>query len=175
MMPGSGLNQSGMMNGISSSSGASSSHHHNAIEPAEDDGIDDSLSSKQVSASRFNRNHRLLNEIFSEYCVPDGRSIITQQRMEQLKKQVHSLEMHHDKLKQELQLIEDKFETKKRKILQNSDDFYNELNKQKEFIITDEQKTQFFNKHYEQLQKQWKEHCDRFLVANSNKVIIFKK
>ena len=36
--------------------------------------------------------------------------------MEQLKKQVTSLELHQEKLKQELQLIEEKNELKKKKI-----------------------------------------------------------
>lgn len=100
-----------------------------AIEPAEDDGIDDSLSVRHVAANRFNRNHRLLNEIFNEYTVPDNRSIVTSQRMEQLKKQVTSLELHQEKLKQELVNIEEKYELKKKKILDASTDFQSELDK----------------------------------------------
>ena len=49
--------------------------------------------------------------------------------MEQLKKQVHSLEQHQEKLKQELSLIEEKNEAKKRKILNASADFDKELSK----------------------------------------------
>lgn len=113
----------------------STSLSHYAIEPAEDDGIDDGQTSKHIASSRFTRNHRLLNEIFSEYCVQDNRSIVTMQRMEQLKKQVTSLELHQDKLKQELQLIEDKYENKKRKFLNSSKDFENEMNKVNDFGI----------------------------------------
>lgn len=102
---------------------------HYAIEPAEDDGIDDSLSVRHVASNRFNRNNRLLNEIFNEYTVADNRSIVTSQRMEQLKKQVTSLELHQDKLKQELQTIEEKYELKKKKILDSSSDFQTELEK----------------------------------------------
>jgi SWI/SNF-related matrix-associated actin-dependent regulator of chromatin subfamily E protein 1 len=102
---------------------------HYAIEPAEDDGIDDGLTARHLAAIRFNRNHRLINEIFSEYIIPDNRSIVTSQRMEQLKKQVHSLEQHQEKLKQELLLIEEKNEAKKRKILNASADFDKELSK----------------------------------------------
>ncbi len=109
--------------------GSQSSHY--AIEPAEDEGIDDALTSKHIAAGRFGRNHRLLAEIFSEYVVADSRAIVTTQRMDQLKKQVTSLETHHEKLKNELQVIEEKFEAKKRKILTNSEEFYNELNKVK--------------------------------------------
>ncbi len=102
---------------------------HYAIEPAEDDGIDDGLTARHLAAIRFNRNHRLINEIFSEYTIPDNRSIVTSQRMEQLKKQVHSLEQHQEKLKQELLLIEEKNEAKKKKILNASADFEKELSK----------------------------------------------
>lgn len=109
----------------------STSLSHYAIEPADDDGIDDGLTAKHVASNRYLRNHKLLNEIFSEYCVQDSRSIVTMQRMEQLKKQVNSLELHQEKLKQELQLIEDKYESKKRKFLGSSQDFENELNKVK--------------------------------------------
>ena len=167
MTPGNSTLMPGIV-GMPTTNGSSSSHY--AIEPAEDDSIDDALTSKHIAANRFSRNHRLIGEIFSEYVVPDVRSIITTQRMEQLKKQVLSLENHHEKLKQELQVIEDKFEAKKRKILTNSEDFYNELNKAKEFTVTEEQKSTFFTRHYEQLQKQWSEHCDRFLAVNCNKV-----
>lgn len=100
-----------------------------AIEPAEDDGIDEGISNRQVAANRYYRNHRLLNAIFNEFCVADNRAIITSVRMEQLKKQVHSLEMHQEKLKQELILIDDKYEAKKKRIIDSSQEFENELKK----------------------------------------------
>lgn len=49
--------------------------------------------------------------------------------MEQLKKQVFSLEQHQEKLNQELTLIEEKNEAKKRKILNTSAEFEKELTK----------------------------------------------
>lgn len=70
---------------------------HYAIEPAEDDGLEENLSMRQVSLNRYSRNHKLLNEIFNEYTVADNRSIVTSQRMDQLKKQVGSLETHQKK------------------------------------------------------------------------------
>ena len=36
--------------------------------------------------------------------------------------------------------------------------------------ITEEQKAGFFTRHYDTLQKQWKEHCDKFLAANGTKL-----
>lgn len=134
-----------------------------AIEPAEDDGIDDGLTIKNVCLSRFNRNHKLLNEIFSEFVVPDSRSIITSQRMEQLKKQVTSLELHQEKLKQELQSIEEKNETKKRKFLSSTEEFEKELNKIKETKISEEEMKKFFDKNYDELQIQFKDYSQKLV------------
>ena len=107
-------------------SGTSVSH---ALEPGEDDGIDDSLSYRHISAARYHRNHRLINELFNEYVVPDTRAIITGQRMLQLRNQVQSLEKHQEKLQNELQAIEEKHESKKRKLFDFSTEFQKETKK----------------------------------------------
>jgi SWI/SNF-related matrix-associated actin-dependent regulator of chromatin subfamily E protein 1 len=107
-------------------SGTTVSH---ALEPGEDDGIDDSLSYRHISAARYHRNHRLINELFNEYVVPDTRAIITGQRMQQLKNQVQSLEKHQEKLQNELQSIEEKHETKKKKLIDSSAEFQREIKK----------------------------------------------
>lgn len=100
-----------------------------AIEPAEDDAIDDSLGVRHVAGQRFARNQRLLVEIFNEFVVPDQRSVVTQARLEQLRKQVHSLESHQEKLELELHAIDDKYEAKKKKFVETSNEFNNDMNK----------------------------------------------
>lgn len=112
-----------------------------SIQPAEDDDDpDDGFSVKHVAHARYTRNHRLINEIFSDSVVPDVRSVVTTGRMSVLKRQVQSLTMHQKKLEAELHQIEERHDIKKRKFLESSESFHDDLKKlcEKKPQITDE-------------------------------------
>ncbi|XP_013109719.2 SWI/SNF-related matrix-associated actin-dependent regulator of chromatin subfamily E member 1 [Stomoxys calcitrans] len=125
------------------------------IQPAEDeDDPDEGYSFKHVAYARYLRNHRLINEIFSDAVVPDVRSVVTTQRMQVLKRQVSSLTMHQTKLEAELQQMEEKFEAKKQRMMESSLAFQEELKRHCKPAVDDETFQKMVQKMYEEMKRQ---------------------
>ena len=101
-----------------------------SIEPA-DDGTgdtDEGFSVKHVSAARFQRNHRLMqNVLLDSTIVPSSRGIVTQQRLEVLQAQVQSLQSHQKKLENELHELEKNHNVTKHKWEESTKNFVVEM------------------------------------------------
>lgn len=87
---------------------------------------DDYYSIKHLSAARFYRNHKLVADIFGDAVVPDSRTNAAN-RYQILRRQADSLAMHHQTLHQELAQIEEKFQERKRALLDSSERFSGEF------------------------------------------------
>nr|XP_039253504.1 SWI/SNF-related matrix-associated actin-dependent regulator of chromatin subfamily E member 1-like [Styela clava] len=101
-----------------------------SIEPI-DETVEDSdmcYSVKHVAAARFQRNHRLVNDILGEAVhVPSTCVVVTSQRLNVLKNQVQSLELHQKKLETELVHLEESHIIKKRKWIDQAKEFGKEM------------------------------------------------
>eukprot|EP00096_Caligus_rogercresseyi_P012770 TRINITY_DN545_c0_g1_i4.p1 TRINITY_DN545_c0_g1~~TRINITY_DN545_c0_g1_i4.p1 ORF type:complete len:719 (+),score=244.44 TRINITY_DN545_c0_g1_i4:110-2266(+) len=138
--------------------GAKAGERRIDIQPAEDEeDLDDGLSVKHISHARFQRNHRLINEICSEAMVPDVRSVVTTSRMQVLKRQVQSLTMHQKKLEAELQQIEEKNLSKKRKFMESSEEFGKELKKHCAAAVDEEKYNEMIKDQVEKLRAEKEE------------------
>ncbi|CAF4598514.1 unnamed protein product, partial [Rotaria socialis] len=98
------------------------------IEPSTDDDESDDIyfSSRHIAAARFQRNQRLLCEIFNEVCIPDLRSNVNVDRILTLRRQVDALKTHRETFEKDLNELEDKHTEKKRKFLDANEKFHNE-------------------------------------------------
>lgn len=130
-------------------------------------------SQKQISASRFYRNHMLIAEVFSDKIMPDVRSVVTNNRLEVLRRQAESLIQHQERSLNELTTMEENFSEKKRKILDSSEEFRKQLEQLSKPAVADaETYQQMFEKALEQIkaqneqqQKEQKEQAEKQAAA----------
>ncbi|VDM74051.1 unnamed protein product [Strongylus vulgaris] len=76
------------------------------IQPVDEEDAGNELSCRRLAAVRFDRNHRLIGDLFSPAVVTDTRTVVAQNRMDMLRKQAQSLSAHQNKLEEELVKIE---------------------------------------------------------------------
>uniref|UniRef100_A0A914W567 HMG box domain-containing protein n=1 Tax=Plectus sambesii TaxID=2011161 RepID=A0A914W567_9BILA len=86
------------------------------IQPVDEDDGEGQMTVRRVASVRFERNHRLIADLFNGSIVTDTRTVVSQQRIDMLRKQAQSLAMHQSKLEEELKRLEDGFLVKKRTI-----------------------------------------------------------
>ncbi|KAI6184185.1 HMG box [Aphelenchoides bicaudatus] len=118
------------------------------------------MTKKRLSAIRFDRDSRLMAELFTTACLPDTRTMVPQNRIDLLKKQATSLSTHQNKLNSELDGLEEKFQKRKRDLEENSEKFNQEIKKLREErpSFTEEKYREFAQLWMDYMREQYAEH-----------------
>jgi hypothetical protein len=128
------------------------------IEPSADDDESDDIffSSRHMAAARFQRNQRLIGEIFNEICIPDLRSNVNVDRILTLRRQVDALKTHRQTFEKDLNELEEKHIEKKRKFSETNEKFYSEYAEASSTNLSREKIDEVLKK-YETMEKLQKE------------------
>lgn len=95
------------------------------VQPNEDDETDNFFS-KHLAAARFQRNHRLINVLFSEVVVDQDQPSETD-KLNSCRKRVKSLTEYQKKIDDEIIEMTEKFNRKKAKIIEDGEKFAEKL------------------------------------------------
>uniref|UniRef100_A0A7E4W6G1 HMG box domain-containing protein n=1 Tax=Panagrellus redivivus TaxID=6233 RepID=A0A7E4W6G1_PANRE len=82
---------------------------------------------KKVSAMRFERNQRLLLELFNGVPMPDVRNFVAPGRIEALRKQSDTLETHQKRITDEMHRVEESYNKRKKALQDSTERFQAEL------------------------------------------------
>lgn len=133
-------------------------YHQYGYYPEDDPSLGDDdgglNSQKQFSSSRFYRNNMLIAEVFSDKIMPDVRSVVTNNRLEVLRRQADSLILHQERSLNELTTMEQNFSEKKRRILEASAEFSRQLEQFSKPAADSDTYQKMFEKALEQLKMQ---------------------
>ncbi|CAD5212193.1 unnamed protein product [Bursaphelenchus okinawaensis] len=99
-----------------------------AIQPVDDEDPFE-MTRKRVAGIRYDRDNRLMSEVFSSAALPDTRTLVAQSRIDQLKRQAGSLSAHQNKLNDELAKLEEAFQSRKKSLEEHSQKFNEEMKK----------------------------------------------
>lgn len=100
-----------------------------------EDGESSTSHQKQVSSSRFYRNNLLIAELFNDKMMPEIKG--NPNRFETLRRQTEALTVHHTRSEGELNSLRDKFEEKKRQLVESSEEFNRQMEKLSQPVVTD--------------------------------------
>ncbi|OTF79480.1 hypothetical protein BLA29_004580, partial [Euroglyphus maynei] len=127
-------------------------------------------SNKQTAATRYHRNNVLISEVFSDKVMPDVRTIVTNSRLEVLRKQADSLILHQERSLGELANMEQSFKEKKRKLLESSEEFNRQLDRfVKQPALDQEMYQKMIDAAMEQIRQQ---HSDQKQQQENGKTVI---
>ncbi|KAI6241140.1 HMG box [Aphelenchoides fujianensis] len=110
------------------------------------------MTRKRQCAARYDRDNRLMADLFTGACLPDTRTMVPQNRIDILKKQASSLSSHQKKLNEELERLEENFQRRKRTLEENSEKFSEGMKKLKD------ERPVFTEEKYREYVQQWMEH-----------------
>lgn len=109
-----------------------------------------------MAGARFQRNQRLIAEIFNEVCIPDLRTNVSVDRILTLRRQVNALKTHRDTFEKDLKDLEEKHAEKKRKFTDANEKFYSEYAEASASNLSQEKINEILQKYatMEKLQKE---------------------
>lgn len=96
------------------------------IQPKEDEDADN-FYSKQLAAARFQRNHRLINVLFNEVVVDKEEDSDSEKSQANRAKRIKSLEEYKSKIDREIHELNEKFNLKRAKIIDDGKRFETKL------------------------------------------------
>ncbi|UJR31852.1 hypothetical protein I4U23_019328 [Adineta vaga] len=111
---------------------------------------------RHIAAARFQRNQRLLQEVFNEVCIPDLRLNVNADRISTLRRQAHALKEHCETFEKDFTELEQKHVEKKRKFLEENENFYDDYKQASATDLSEEKINEIIQKHeaMEKLQKE---------------------
>ncbi|KAF8569029.1 hypothetical protein P879_08597 [Paragonimus westermani] len=135
------------------------------LEDNEED-AEDQYTAKHVAAARFQRNHRLMQEILSDSRLPEPGQLITQSRLNMLRLQVEQLKNHKRNLCLEIEGCELRHRSKLLRIQEESDKFVAEYQKLSSTrpMITEPQFAEMIVKAKHDIQREEEERHTRYLA-----------
>lgn len=95
------------------------------VQPTEDEDADNFFS-KQLAAARFQRNHRLVNVLFSDAVVEHEQPSYND-KIQAIKKKIKMLSDHQKKIEEDIVDIDEKFRAKKARISEEGERFASKL------------------------------------------------